>query len=146
MELRRTGAKASATVSVLVSLAVLLAGADAYSKHCAHVRGYNDGTVTVRAMTCHRAARILRQAREGNLDVSGFHCTRKSAYPRRRIPALDHMRSRPFRRPRQRFRRAGLTLPPRRSSPSVRYGFGLQVTAATAGGVAFGATWAYTQA
>ena len=81
MELRRTGAKASATVSVLVALAVLPAGADAYSKHCAHVRGYNDGTVTVRAMTCHRAARILWQAREGNLDVSGFHCTRKSAYP-----------------------------------------------------------------
>ena len=45
------------------------------SKHCAHVRGYDDGTVTVRAMTCHRAAEILWQARRGRRDVSGFHCT-----------------------------------------------------------------------
>lgn len=81
MELRRTGAKASATVSVVVALAVLPPAADAYSKHCAHVRGYNAGTVTVRAMTCQRAARVLWMAREGHLDVSGFHCTRRAAFP-----------------------------------------------------------------
>ncbi len=81
MELRRTGAKASATVGVLIALAVLPAGADAYSKHCAHVRGYNDGTVTVQALTCQRAANVLWQAREGHLNLSGSHCTPKSAYP-----------------------------------------------------------------
>ncbi len=58
-------------------LAVLPAGAGAYSKHCAHVRGYNDGTVTVRAMTCHRAAGVLWQARGGRRNVSGSRCTIK---------------------------------------------------------------------
>lgn len=77
MVLRRIGAKASALVVALVAVAVLPAGAGAYSKHCAHVRGYDEGTVTVRAMTCHRAAGILWQAPAGHRNVSGFHCTTK---------------------------------------------------------------------
>jgi hypothetical protein len=81
MELRRAGAKGLSIMVALFGLAVLPAGAGAYSKHCAHVRGYNDGTVTVRAMTCHRAAEILWQARGGRRNVSGFHCTIKGTGP-----------------------------------------------------------------
>jgi hypothetical protein len=79
--LRRTGAKASPSVVGLLALAVVPAGADASSKHCAHVRGYNEGTVTVRAMTCHRGAGILWQARAGRRNISGFHCTAKGTGP-----------------------------------------------------------------
>jgi hypothetical protein len=80
MGLRRSGLKASAIGVGVTALSVLPAPAGAYMKACAHVRGYNN-TVTVRDMTCHRAARILWQAREGHLNPSGFHCTFKSAYP-----------------------------------------------------------------
>ena len=81
MGLRQTGLKASAIAVGVIALAVLPARAGAYMKACAHVRGYDNGTVTVRDMTCRRAARILWQAREGHLNPSGFHCTFKSAYP-----------------------------------------------------------------
>jgi hypothetical protein len=79
--LRPAVAQASAVVLAFLGLAALPAGAVAYSRHCAHVRGYNPGTVTVRAMTCHKAARILWQAREGQPNVSGFHCKTRGSSP-----------------------------------------------------------------
>jgi hypothetical protein len=79
--LRRVGAQTAAIVVASVALAVLPAEVGAYPKHCSHVRGYNAGTVTVRAMTCHRAAEILWQAREGRRNVSGFHCMAKGTGP-----------------------------------------------------------------
>jgi hypothetical protein len=79
--MRRTGIHASAIALSLAALAVVPSSAGAYSKHCAHVRGYNAGTVTVKAMTCHRAAGILWQARAGHRNVSGFHCTSRGSGP-----------------------------------------------------------------
>jgi hypothetical protein len=81
MELRRARAGVLAIAVALGGLAALPADAGAFSKHCAHVRGYNDGTVTVQAMTCHRAATILWQARGGRRNVSGFRCTIKGTGP-----------------------------------------------------------------
>jgi hypothetical protein len=57
--LRDAALLASAIAVGVVAVALLPARAGAYMKACAHVRGYNNGTVTVRHMTCHRAARIL---------------------------------------------------------------------------------------
>lgn len=78
---RQTGLTALAIAVGVIALAVLPSTAGAFTKRCAHVRGYDNGTVTVRHMTCRRAARILWKAREGHLNPSGFHCTFKSAYP-----------------------------------------------------------------
>jgi hypothetical protein len=81
MGVRQSVATASVMVVASVAMAVLPAGAGAYSKHCARVRGYDEGTVTVRAMTCHRAAAILWQARAGRRNIAGFHCMTKGTGP-----------------------------------------------------------------
>src|SRR5947209_5121002 len=72
MGLRRTGLTASVIAVGVIALSTLPAPAGAYMTTCAHVRGYDNGTVTVHDMTCRRAARILWQAREGHLNPQGF--------------------------------------------------------------------------
>ena|SRR5207249_4001333 len=81
MGLRMAKTRVLSVMVAMFGLAVIPAGASAYAKDCAHVRGYDKGTVTVRAMTCHRAAKILWQARGGRRNVSGFHCTSKGTGP-----------------------------------------------------------------
>jgi hypothetical protein len=81
MDFENARAGVSAIIVAVFGLAALPAGAGAYAKHCPRVRGYNEGTVTVRAMTCHRAAGILWQARAGHRNVAGFRCTSRGTGP-----------------------------------------------------------------
>jgi hypothetical protein len=59
------------------------ADATAQTKHCPHVRGYDNGTVTARGTTCPRAAQILWDWRTHPLrqHFEGWTCHARSAYP-----------------------------------------------------------------
>ena len=57
-------------LAVVASSAV--ANGNGNGKHCSHVRGFYK--VTVRNMTCHRAAHILWHARGGASQIEGYRC------------------------------------------------------------------------